>query len=509
MGATGSAARTQRPSLNAASPKDEAARTVLEVRKPQLTSLNKKANNNKRQPNAIIYEADSERCKNSHVLNAPAPILSLPQERKASASTNGSSRRMKTSLLPNERRQTSAPLPPEPPATTAAAAETYLIRYDNAFWDSLCPKSPCDLQRVPELESRNFRRVVTKVNLRADADVKRKLSRRRASSKRRPSDRPAAAVDGRWWEGSIPYVRGEENPRTRSSSEGALRTGYSYVDLMQPNRSSGSVRAADDNGNDRVDRVNGTDSSSPAEWALFDDDSTTETLVAPQRAPETDEEEHRQLVPKSPNWIPPSDDWNASHAPNTVTRKGTFGVLMPIGKSVVISKGGLASFRNTGNDAASNNSIAGEERAEDDLLDNFLMMRYVSDMETAPTNVRNTASTLWHYESNDFFPYRKRAAENPPTSCYATPPGSVYNTSSSRTASQSVASRRYPLPQPLMYGPRNTLTRSRRFDIERVLGFERDKVRRVPSPDWRRLDEVQVPHDPPCHARRHHPHHAH
>jgi hypothetical protein len=341
------------------------------------------------------------------------------------------------------------------------------------FFASPDTGSPRELQRVPEMELRSFRRIVTSVNLKADAEFNKTLLKRKASVSGQRTRKGGEEEGMQWLESHIPYV-GEQTPSAFYT--GSMRRGFSFAAVVMDDAYGGDTTslmgsiAAEDYGDDAVMEalaaLQGPPDAVPVNTHTLKTSSQPATAAVPDAGVEMEDE----------NAI--------SCYGSGMHRMGTFGLLMPTGNSVVIRRGRRR--------RATNESESGGLSSQEDLIEHFLLTRCTSD--SGANLLKAPAATERQHEfKNDFITEVISAADVPATALYGPPQSRMPPPPPPHaTTSKSASRRSYPLPQPAMYGPRSRLTRSRPFNIERVLGFAASEMRRVPSPDWRRLNEMPV-----------------
>lgn len=494
MGASSSVAKPKKAAKKDASKRSVSASPPLKLagraRTPSSKKGGKHRDERKRHGKSKKSNADGEKLHISRLRNASPPIPRSAKGHNKSEVEPYCYDSLESSMIAaNKARVFSAPRSLQSQESTSENA--CLRQSDVRLLDSVSPCSPCELRRAPQLELQDFRQIVSKVNNDADAVHQRQLTKRNVSisdkkDKRisKPAERaaegdgaPAGAEDSsvQLLEDSNPYIA-KRKPSTMFRHY-AMKTDYSFMNLTYEEEDEGWGSVGDRNAASRL-----------YSFASFDGESTADEPAMLQGAPEEKGDNLHTLLasvrPQRSNTEVLSDEAGA-----TVSRKGTFGLLLPVGKSVVIRQGGMASFCKRENRRVSKEPDSNDVRdSPENLLDNFLTADYAGDDDETPTKADSAALQQPRPQrGGGNFSHDARWFDN-----RCTPPSAAATATARIRPTRAAFPRSYRLPQPLPNSPRSAKIRSRPFSIEQVLGFSPKSIRRIPSPDWGRLDDTRA-----------------
>ncbi|AIO00793.1 hypothetical protein LPMP_312050 [Leishmania panamensis] len=157
----------------------------------------------------------------------------------------------------------------------------------------------------------------------------------------------------------------------------------------------------------------------------------------------------------------------------SLSRRHTFGILMPTGHSQVVEHtedGGAwePQFLSSG--------VSADERQSCRKQSSAMVVANIGDKgeQSSAFGVRGHRR---HHDGRRFDRHRHRVR------------GETAVLPRDSTRSRSKVGR--PWPQPIMEGPKSNLSRSRSFNVEETLGCSALSARFVPSPDWQRVDMIE------------------
>ncbi|KPI87157.1 hypothetical protein ABL78_3759 [Leptomonas seymouri] len=469
MGSSGSVDATSTRKGDAEGAKDCSALHAYEVHELKTPTTKKKHDAQKRKKESMDRAAN---CEQRRLPETPKPIstsAASPKKRNSSEATNYSYLPVDFSALQNEARAASAP-PVQGPKAISTEARAGLL--DEQFWDSLAPKSPAAHHGLQDTALVSCRQHIIQLNLSSNANLTEPHAEQKESVHRKGSENADAGGGRRQVENSDPSIPVQKRPVNvngeRSFSE------YSYVCLMNAAHDFDDDLVSDSDTERRS--LTGTTSSV---GSSFRDAPTV------LREPVETMDGHPFPAPTPLNSAPPVDGDMHSYGSNCLTRKGTFGLLMPICRSIVVQRGDMASFRCNGGRRLSRDPEA-HDRPREDFAKQLQAVQCTGSKGETPLTPRTTTPRLPRGEIAP--PGESKVPSENPSKPHAAPsPAPTW-----KAPTKADSPRSYPLPQPLMYGPRNNFSRSPFFDVERVLGFQVHRVRRIPSPDWRKMDAVEA-----------------
>lgn len=494
MGASSSVAKPEKAAKKNASKRSVSAPPPLKLagsaRTPSSKKGGKHRSEKKRHGKSKKSNADGEKLHISRLRSASPPVPRSAKGNKKSEVVPYCYDSPKASMIAaNKSWVVSAPRSLQSQKSTSENAS--LCQSDVRLSDSISSFLPCELRRAPQLELQNFREIVSKVNNDADAVHQRKLTKQNVSISDKKDKRiskpaecaaggdgaPAGAEDScvQLLKGSNPYVA--ERKSSTMFRHCAMNTDYSFMNLTFEEEDEGWGSVGDCNA-----------ASHLYSFASFDGESTADEPAMLQGAPEEKGDNlHTSLVPVRPQRS--NTEVLSDEAGATVSRKGTFGLLLPVGKSVVIRQGGIGSFCKRENRRVSKEPGSNDVRdSPENLLDNFLTADYAGDDDETPTKADSAAlQQLRPQRDGGSFSHDARWLDN-----RCTPPSAAATPTARIRPTRAAFPRSYRWPQPLPNSPRSAKIRSRPFNIEQVLGFSPNSIRRIPSPDWGRLDDTRA-----------------
>ncbi|KAG5495959.1 hypothetical protein JIQ42_02839 [Leishmania sp. Namibia] len=155
----------------------------------------------------------------------------------------------------------------------------------------------------------------------------------------------------------------------------------------------------------------------------------------------------------------------------TLSRRHTFGVMMPTGYSQVVEHA---------EDGGAWESAAASFRASPAARHAWPKQKSTV-IASSSTEKEEERAVLGAHERYHYGPYLDRHRQRVRGTA-AVPPGAP-------SRYRSKVGRQW--PQPLMEGPKSNLSRSRPFNVEATLGCSVQSARFVPSPDWERVDVME------------------
>lgn len=526
---------------------------------PKKSEVNKKGKRQSKHGNEPFSTTATAAAKAqrgaSRERNLSDPISPPVREQRTSDATNYSIFPMEASMPLRTARAAAAVAPAAP-----------LTNESSDSWGFSAPLSPSVLHRTPEVQPNNFRRLVTKANLKANADIQRRCSAKPIENRRNTgtnTTNPPLSSEGEgmlWLEQNAPAVP-EEQP-SRRLRDGVKRREYSFFGHTPGAEREEEGDAEGYNFGDVVFGAGAAAWNAPATpiAAVLTPRGTSPTAAATATArrfsadsrnsnanrkggqrgvygsmvPSTISRASSSLAGRAVAAEPEEDavrlDGEGENnvvniTPPGVTgvaRRDTFGFLMPYNKSFVIGSGGLSSAQRREKANATKKDERRLRGSPNDCVDFFLMAHDArEDINAGAADRYGDFEDVVHNDprQNERQQHQQRQTSGEGTTelCVSDKPATFDSTRSPRPAVAvapppsplkcGAPRHSCPMPQPDMFGPRKCLTRSRPFDVERLLGFSMAHATRVRSPDWRRVSQLgeahSLPH-PAANQRQHH-----